>query len=135
MSIPFRNTDKFKIYPANHVTGIIEDIAQAEAAVQELDAAGFGDDLWYARGEEAIKLLDVKGNQHGPRARFYRALQHLTEEHGMLSKYEKKVQSGASFIAVHLTDTRDKEWVGAILKAHGSYYTHFLGQGTTEALL
>lgn len=45
MGIPFRNTDKFQIYPTNHITSILEDVGQAKAAVMELDEAGFGDGL------------------------------------------------------------------------------------------
>ncbi len=134
MSAPFRNTDKFRLYPANHVTSIIENADEAEAAVRELDEAGFGENLWYARGEGALNLLDVKGEHHGPLARLYRALQHLTEERDMLNRYEEKVKEGASFIAVQLGDPKDKRQVGGILHAHGSTYTHFLGRGTTESL-
>ena len=135
MSLPFRNTDKFRIYPANHVTSIIEDGDEAEAAVRELDDAGFGEGLWYARGEDAVRLLDVRGEHHGPLARLYRSLQGLTKEHDMLSRYEKKVQAGASFIAVHVADPEDKHQVGKILRSHGSVYTHYLGAGTTETLV
>ena len=134
MSLPFRNTNKFRIYPSDHVTGIVKDLDAAEAAVLELDGAGLGENLWYARGEDALHLLDVSGAHHGPLARLYRALQNLTEEHDMLSRYEKEVRAGASFIAVQVADAEDKRRVGAILKAHGSTYTHFLGKGTTESL-
>lgn len=53
----------------------------------------------------------------------------------MLSRYEQKVQAGASFIAVHLEYAKDKDRVEDILKAHGSTYMHFSGRGTTESLL
>lgn len=134
MSLPFRNTDKFLLYPDNHVTTVIENEADAEAAVRALDEAGFGEKMWYARGEEAVKLIDVNGRQHGPFALLYRTIQHLTDEHDIMTRYEKKVLEGASFLSVHLKNPKDKRQVGDILKAHGAYYLHFLGHGTYKSL-
>jgi hypothetical protein len=67
MTLPFRNTEKIpSIYLAPSVVSIFDTIEDAEAAVIELDEAGFGKDLVYARGESARKLDEAKTRVGSP---------------------------------------------------------------------
>lgn len=134
MTLPFRNTDKVpRIYPVNTVVSLFDIIEDAEAAIRELDEAGFGEDLVYARGESARKLDEAK-NQ-GWLAHLYRAMQAvMTDEFGVIKRYEKKIADGSSFIIVPLSDPKDVGRVEAILKAHNVTLGHFLGRTGFRAL-
>lgn len=134
MTLPFRNTDKTpSIYPAPSVVCIFDTIEDAEAAVIELDEAGFGKDLVYARGESARKLDEAK-NQ-GWLAHLYRAMQAvMTDEFGVIKRYEKKIADGSSFVFVPLSDPKDVDRVEAILKAHHVTLAHFLDRTSFRSL-
>ncbi len=128
MTLPFRNADKIPgIYPINSVVGIFDNIADAEAAINEFDETGFGEDLIYVRGESAHNLNKVK-NQ-GLLAHIYRGMQAvMSDEIGVIKRYEKTIDDGSSFIIVPLSDPNDVEQVKAILKAHNVNLAHFLGR-------
>lgn len=69
MTLPFRNTNKVpRIYPANSVVGIFDNVEDVEAAINEFDKNGFGEDLVYVRGESALNL-----NKQGEESGFARA--------------------------------------------------------------
>lgn len=134
MTLPFRNIDKIPdIYPVNTVVSLFDNVADAEAAIKELDESGFGEELVYVRGESALNLNKAK-NQ-GLLAHIYRAMQAvMTDEYGVIKRYEKKIADGSSFIIVPLSDPNDAEQVEAILKAHNVTLAHFLGRTSFRSL-
>lgn len=134
MTMPFRNADKVPpIYPANSVVSLFDSVEDAEAAITELDEAGFGDDLVYVRGESAQSLTEAKNKSLV--AHVYRALQAvLSDEFAVIRRYEKKIDNGSSFVIVPLSDPSDADRVEAVLKAHHVDLAHFLGRSSFRSL-
>ena len=134
MTLPFRNADKIPgIYPVNTVVSLFDKVEDAEAAINELDESGFGEALVYVRGESALNLNKAK-NQ-GLLAHIYRGIQAvMSDEFGVIKRYEKKIADGSSFIIVPLSNPNDVDRVEAILKAHHVNLAHFLGKTSFRSL-
>lgn len=134
MTLPFRNTDKvFGIIPANTVVSIFDDVGDAEAAINEFDENGFGEDLVYVRGESALDLDKAKNK--GLLAHIYRAMQAvMSDELTVIKRYEKKIADGSSFVILpHLNPNAVKQ-VETILKAHNVDLAHFIGRASFRSL-
>lgn len=134
MTLPFRNINKIPdIYPVNTVVSLFDNVADAEAAINEFDKTGFGEDLVYVRGESALDLNKAK-NQ-GLLAHIYRGMQAvMSDELPVIKRYEKKIADGSSFIIVPLSNPNDVDRVAAILKAHHVTLAHFLGRTSFRSL-
>ena len=134
MRTPFRNTDRTPpIYPARSVVSIFDRIEDAEAIIKELDTHDFGNDVIYARDEEARKL--VRNKNRGWFARLYRALQAvMSDELSTIKRYEEKIAAGSSFILIPLPDSNDLDRVAAILKAHHVNLAHYLSRTSFRKL-
>lgn len=134
MTLPFRNADKVPpIYPTNSIVSLFETVKDVEAAINELDEAGFGEDLVYVRGESAQNLTEAKNKSLLAHA--YRAMQAvLSDEFTVIRRYEKKINDGSSFVIVPLSDPNDADRVEAILKAHHVDLAHFLGRSSFRPL-
>ncbi len=87
----------------------------------------------YVRGESALNLNKAK-NQ-GLLAHIYRGIQAvMSDEFGVIKRYEKKIADGSSFIIVPLSNPNDVDRVEAILKAHHVNLAHFLGKTSFRSL-
>ena len=134
-TLPFRNTDKrlgnFMLAPG--VVSMFDAVADAEAAVRALDAAGLGDNVVYGRGETARR--GVAARNRGWLARSYRALQAvMSDEFPIIKHYEQKIAEGSSFVLVPLSNPDDAGRVAAILRAHGVNLARVLGGASFRSL-
>ena len=134
MTLPSRNTDKVPaIYPAHSIVSIFDQVADAEAALKELDQHGLGKNAIYARGEEAQKL-DRDKNQ-GLLAHVYRAMQSvMSDEFAVIKRYEKMIAEGASFMLVPIANPDEVDQVGSILKTHNVTLATYLGRTSFRKL-
>ncbi len=134
MTLPFRNADKiFGIIPANTVVSIFDNLADAEAAINEFDENGFGEDLVYVRGESALDL--DKAKNQGLLAHIYRAMQAvMSDELAVIKRYEKKIADGSSFVILPHLNPEDVKQVETILKVHNVDLAHFIGSATFRSL-
>src|ERR1700687_4299997 len=78
--------DNFLHQPRNQLVGVVNTPEELQAAVVELNKAGFGEDaIDVLCGKDGADRLDVTGEKHGPLARLYR----FVEQAKNLGEYEQ----------------------------------------------
>jgi hypothetical protein len=122
--------NKFIGYPTNQLFSIIDNPADAEQALQALEAAGFASDTQVFHGEEGAHRIDASGAQHGRLAQLRRLRQSVSLDGQHAALYEQAVRQGHCVIAVHAIDSERREEARQILKAHGGHFINFYGRFT-----
>jgi len=123
-------------YPTNHVLGIVDRPADAEAVVAELTAAGFPEgDVTLLAGEVAAQRIDGLGRRHGLMTRILRVVQFMTmDQTPDFALYEGAIRDGRTVVAAY-SPTRDRMLRARdILGTHGGYFLNFYGRVNTEEL-
>ena len=127
----------FIAYPTNRVVGTIADAAKAQAAVDALLQAGFGQEhIDILHGDEALHRLDSTGAEHGFLAQFQRRLIRTfeLEEFKQLTHHVEDVRAGRFVITV-LTKKRVLRILAAdILHQHGAEFVGFYGRWASQEL-
>jgi hypothetical protein len=123
-------------YPTDHLMGVLPSPAAADAAVADLDAAGFArDSIRVLVGEDAALRIDGRGTHHGLAARVYRLVQFTQMDQAPdFRRYELEARRGHPVIAIRETDPARRKAVRAILRARGAHFTNFYGRFFTETL-
>ena len=126
----------FIFYPINKVVGIIDDPADAKAALRDLRAAGFtADDIEILTGEEGAHRIDPSGEEHGGLARSIRSVQKLgnyESEHAR--RHEQEMLAGHCGIGVTAKEPEAREKVREILNSHNGHFINFYGSWAMEVL-
>ena len=91
-------------YPTNRLLAVIDDPAEAAAALAELKAAGFADrDLEILRGEEGADRMDGTGEVSGWLGRLRRAFDFtLMDQLVDFATYERALRDGRAVVMVHV---------------------------------
>ena len=136
-----RHDDKddsgFIRYPINKVVGIIDDMGDCQAALRDLQAAGFtGHQVQVLTGEKGAHRIDVKGDEHGPLAHIVRSTQKLLGDYEIedATRYEQELLAGHFGIGVTARDDEDRDQARQILKAHHGHFINFYGRWIVENL-
>ncbi len=119
----------------NRVMAVIDDAAQAQAAVETLERAGVPEHERAAlSGTEGARDIDAEGTHSGGVKHALRALQRLTVEGHHLRRYQAELTKGHLIVdvAVHGREKRDR--VVQILRAHGAHFINAYGQWTIEGI-
>jgi hypothetical protein len=127
----------FIFYPTNKVVGIIDDPADAKAALRDLRAAGFTvDEIEVLTGEEGAHRIDVIGEEYGPLARFIRPFQKLLGDYEPVHvrRHEREFLAGHYGIGVTAKEPEAREKAHQILKSHNGHFINFYGQWAMEVL-
>ena len=106
-------------YPTNRLLAVIDDPADAAAALAELKAAGFADrDLEILRGEEGADRMDGTGEVSGWLGRLRRAFDFtLMDQLVDFATYERALRDGRAVVMVHVHGDAPKEGALQILEA------------------
>jgi uncharacterized protein (DUF2126 family) len=134
-----RNADaEFKFVPFKKVIGIIDDTADAGAAIRDLRAAGFtADEVEVLAGEAGALRIDVTAE--GREALVHtlpptEKLRHYFDAPGIVSRIEEALQAGRYGVAVTAGESEGRERARAILKSHGGHFINFYGPLAAESL-
>ena len=123
--------DNFLRQPRNQLVGIINTPEQLQAAVVELNKAGFGEDaIDVLCGKQGADRLDVTGEKHGLLARLYRFI----EQAKNLREYQQDLLSGRFLIAIEAAEEDKRAQALKILQSHGGHRVNFYGKWTVKGL-
>jgi len=123
-------------YPSNKVVGFIDDPNDAQAALRDLNAAGFkAAEIEFLTGDEGARRIDVTGRKHGPLARIVRSIQKLGDyESKHLRRHEQELLAGHFGIGVTAKRESDRQKVRQILKSHNGHFINYYGKWAMEIL-
>jgi hypothetical protein len=121
-------------YPTNRLLAVIDDPAEAAAALAELKAAGFADrDFEILRGEEGADRMDGTGEVSGWLGKLRRAFDFtLMDQLVDFATYERALRDGRAVVMVHVHGDAPKEGALQILKRHGAHFLNYYGRFATE---
>ena len=123
-------------YPTNRLLAVIDEAAEAAAALADLKAAGFIDrDLEILRGEEGAHRMDGTGEVSGWLGRLRRAFDFtLMDQLVDFATYERALRDGRAVVMVHVHGDEPKARAHQILKRHGGHFVNYYGRFATEEL-
>jgi hypothetical protein len=123
-------------YPTNRLLGVIDDPAEAAAALADLKAAGVLDrDLEILRGEESADRMDGTGEVSGWLGRLRRAFDFtLMDQLVDFAAYERALRDGRAVVMVHVHGDAPKEAAHQVLKHHGGHFINYYGRFATEEM-
>ncbi len=131
------NTGRRWFYPIHRVICIIDELADAQSAVDALHESGFADDkIVVLVGPEGAKVLDLEGSKHGRFGQLIRAVQHFAdEEFREIERHVREMEAGKIALAV-LTDDSDAqvEQIHQIMKNNKGRNIMFFGTFSTREL-
>ena len=120
--------------PVDRVVALLDGPDEAEAALEELVAAGFDrDQIFVLCGPKGAERLDVSGRHHGLRGRIYRLLERIGDERELLLRSRDHLAAGGLLMTVPADDT-EKSTAADILGAHGGHGMAHFGKGHWEPL-
>jgi hypothetical protein len=120
--------------PEDSVVALLDEPDAAEAAIEELTAAGFErDGIYVLCGPKGAERLDVSGRHHGLRGRVYRLLEWMGDEKGLLFRARDHLAAGGLSMTVPADDDRKAD-AARILGRHGAHGMAHFGQGQWEPL-
>ena len=123
-------------YPTNRLLAVIDDPADAAAALADLKTAGFTDrDLEILRGEEGADRMDGTGEIAGWLGRLRRAFDFtLMDQLVDFATYETALRDGRAVVMVHVHGDEPKARALGILKRHRGHFMNYYGRFATEEL-
>ena len=123
-------------YPTNRLVAVIDDAAQAAAALAELKANGFADrDLDVLRGDSGADRMDGTGEVSGWLGRLRRAFDFtLMDQLVDFAAYERALRDGRAVVMVHVRGDAPKAAAHQVLKRHGGHFINYYGRFATEEL-
>jgi hypothetical protein len=123
-------------YPNDKLCGILDTEAAVQAAVRDLQAAGFSaEEVGVLAGAEGERRIDPTGQEHGPAARLLRFLQRAGDDESKHSRiYEQAMEAGHLLVGVTAKSEEDREKARGILKSHGGHFINFYGHLAIQRL-
>ena len=126
---------EFQYYPQHYVIGIIDALADAEAALQGLLDGGFpaeGLSAWY--GMKGAAALDGEGTKHGLLEHVWRKMQDSTADAAMLKLYTDAAQDGRIIVGCKANNDDEKWRAGAVISEHHGHSLIHCGTAAVESL-
>jgi hypothetical protein len=123
-------------YPTNRLVAVVDDAAEAAAALTELQAAGLtARDLDILRGDEGADRMDGTGEVAGWLGKLRRAFDFtLMDQLVDFAAYERALRDGRAVVMVHLHSDVAKAAARETLKRHGGHFINYYGRFATEEL-
>jgi len=122
-------------YPTHKVVGIIDDAQDAQAAVDDLQRAGFtGKQIRVLTGTKGAHRIDARGDQHGLMAHLLRSTQKVLGDYEIphATRHEEEMLAGHFGIGVTVRHKDDRERAVRILESHHGHFINFYGPLTMQ---
>lgn len=118
----------FITYPLHKLVSVFDSEEKMIAAVDELKANGFADDVIEAFcGLEGEHRMDFAGTDHGFWASLLRNVQHVGPDRTYLDRYERHLRDGHCMVMVSVTNQVRKERAARILHHHTNERVTYFG--------
>lgn len=118
----------FLTYPLHKLVSIFDSEEKMKAAVDELKANGYSDDVIEAFcGTEGEQRLHLTGEGDGFWTNFLRGVQHVGPERTYLDRYERHLRDGHCMVIVSVTNRLRKERAARILHNHTNERVTYFG--------
>jgi hypothetical protein len=123
-------------YPTNRLLGVVDDPAEAVAAMADLASSGLATrELDILRGDEGADRMDGTGEVSGWLGRLRRAFDFtLMDQLVDFAVYERALRDGRAVVMVHVHGDAPKAAAHQILKRHGGHFINYYGRFATEEL-
>jgi hypothetical protein len=121
-------------YPTNRLLGVIDDPADARAALEALVVSGIArDDVTVMAGEDGLERVSRLGPPPSPLSRVIRAFQFMSmDQTPDFLVYEHALLDGRTVIAVRASDRDRMLEASAVLELHGAHFLNYFGRLSTE---
>lgn len=118
----------FITYPLHKLVSIFATEEKMNAAVEELKANGYADDIIESFcGFQGEKRLDFTGEDHGFWTSLLRNVQHIGPDRIYLERYEQALSEGHCMVMVDVTSQIRKERAARILHKHTDERVTYFG--------
>ena len=118
----------FLTYPLHKLVSVFDSKEKMSAAVDELRANGYADDVIEAFcGVEGEHRLDLTGEEHGFWSSLLRNVQHVGPDRTYLERYERHLRDGHCMVMVSVTSQVRKERAARILHHHTNERVTYFG--------
>jgi hypothetical protein len=128
---------EFTFDPTNKVVGIIDDLLNTKAALEDLRTAGFmADEVELLTDDDGARRIDISGDRLVT-VHIFRSTQKLPAYYdapGLLKRLEQELLAGHFFVAVASKDGEARERVHEVLKSHSGHFINFYGRWAAQAL-
>jgi hypothetical protein len=134
VSEPVVNIDEFVFVPKQALVMLLPDETSARQTwVGLADMNVAREDVRILAGATGAKLLDARGEGHGPLARFFRVMQHVGSGENALHVYQDGLKNGG---AVMIVPCKRDAAVAVVRMAeqNGGRAAAYFGRGTLEVL-
>jgi hypothetical protein len=123
-------------YPGGWTLAVLDDAAEADAAIRELAADGLpGKDLVVLGGEDAHAGLERLGASSGFLGRMRRGLQFMTmDQLPDLVVYEEAMRLGHPVVGIREADADRRGRLVDVLRRHGAHFINRFGSWATEEI-
>jgi hypothetical protein len=123
-------------YPTRKLLGVIDDPAQARAAVAALEATGVPpSDIRLLLGEDGRRDLATLGRRPNPLSRAVRVFQFMSmDQLPDFLVYERAIEDGRAVVAVHVANRAAMQAARVVLERFGAHFLNHFGRLSTEEL-
>jgi hypothetical protein len=124
------------IYPEGDIVAVIDDCAEADRAVQALEAAGISDhDIFLIEGRRAVEIMqDYRQHQH-VLGRIGRAISELMSDSSRFSReYLDEARKNHHLLVMHAPSAEVVDRVRPVLRAHRAHHVRYYGSLAIEDL-
>lgn len=113
----------------HYLAAVIDDLAEAEQAVQDLEQAGWKpEDVRLFRGKPAVQKIDKIEEHHTLPERLAAAVRSMSSEEGPISEsYEAEAEQGHQILAVYAPGHEQVERARQILARHQAHALEYFG--------
>ena len=127
----------FELYPYEKLIGLIDSESDLEAALAELEEAGFDSErVYYFHGKKGLRILDLDRDGHGLLIKILRALERDIPREAVegVKTIEENLRRGSFFVTVLAETEEMKENAFGILRHNDVYNIHYFHTMTVEQL-
>ena len=120
-------------YPTNHVGAVIDNRADAEAAAEALQRAGFAD-VHQFHGAEAFVAIQAASRHENALVRTWRRVREFSDEGEVQKIFLSALYRGGSVLITYAATDQHAQQVSDILSRHHAHDVWYLGALTVEHL-
>lgn len=128
----------FTFDPTNKVVGSIDDAGDAEAALNDLRAAGFTpEEIELLTAEEGLRRIALNNKGGEMLVHIFRPIQEVPAFYDapvIARRVKQELLAGHYLVGVTAKDGEAQERARDILKSHGGHFINFYGRWAAEAL-